>query len=125
MASSNDDYGPLLKYYTEITDEELEDATGYPGDEYPCEEMRGYNMKHHAWYTARDEYYDALSDNALDLVELVSERDSEKLFLAYAVGGRVYAVSLKEVEDAIESYNEAEDEDDDFFYKAYCRSAAD
>ena len=92
---------PFDKYYRLMSDAEFEDYTGgYPAHPSPCEEVKGYNIKSFSYAIAKPEYEDYLSNDGLDVVELVtSDWDENKLMLAYVVGDRVYPVSESDLPD--------------------------
>ena len=76
---------------------ELDAIFGPASQESVVEQIPGYDMKHIAWCIAQDWCFEGLSDNSIDVVELVSEAGGPP-FLAYVVNDRVYPVSLEEVE---------------------------
>lgn len=89
---------PLDQVYDIASDAEVEEMTGYPGDEYTCEEIDGYDVKHLAWAVAKPEYEDALANQGIDIVELVQE--GTDVFLGYVVHDRLYAVEESDLESA-------------------------
>lgn len=76
--------------------------TGDFVDDYgePSEEISGYDVRHLAWVKAKDQYFDALSNNSLEYCELVSEGDAEP-FLAQVIGDRLIPVSQEEVRQCV------------------------
>ena len=97
---------PFDQYYRVASDAEVNDFTGYYpelGEKSPCEEAQGYNIKHIAWAMAKDEYLDALADDGIDIVELVtSDWDNSNPMLAYVVKDRVYPLDIDEVTNCLE-----------------------
>ena len=86
-------------YYDIISDEELEEMTGFESTPYLCEEVPGYDAKHLAYAIAKPEYQDRLADNAIDVVELISEGGGEP-FLGTVAGDRLYPVTEEDLEMA-------------------------
>lgn len=91
---------PFNKYYKLMSDSEFEDYTGVPAHPTPCEEAEGYNIESFSYAVAKPKYEDALSNNGLDIVELVkSDWNPNKLMLAYVVHDRIYPVDISEMPD--------------------------
>ena len=67
---------PYDAYFQIVSDEDVEDITGYPAHPSPCEEVMGYEVNHFAYVEPKPDYYDWFADNGLDIVELVSEGGS-------------------------------------------------
>lgn len=88
------------EYYESISEEDLEDLTGFPADEYPCESVPGYDCKHICWLYARPMYEDALANDGLEIAELVSE-DGGTPFVAQVVHDRIIPVPLDEIESCV------------------------
>lgn len=83
------------EYYTVVSDEELEDLIGSDSRPYPCEEIEGYECNHIAWLSAKNKYIDSLSNNALDIVELIDEAGN--IFVGQCIGNRICPVGIDEV----------------------------
>lgn len=103
---STSEVGPIKapdefdKYYESISEEDLEDLTGFPANEYPCESVPGYDCKHICWLYVRPMYEDALANNGLECAELVSE-GGDAPFVAQAIHDRIVPVSLSEIHSLI------------------------
>lgn len=99
---------PYDAYFQIVSDEDVEDITGYPAHPSPCEEVMGYEVNHIAYVEPKPDYYDWFADNGLDIVELVSEGGFAP-FLGYVVGDRLYPVSTSDLPDdtTYEEYEEA------------------
>lgn len=109
---------PFDKYYRLMSDDEFEKYTGVPAHPSPCEEAEAYDVKSYSYAVARPEYDKELSNDGLDIVELVTtEWDLNKLMLAYVVHDRLYPVATYDMpidhDDAEQSeYDEVYDEED-------------
>ena len=83
------------KYYRVLPDAEFENITGEDSMPYPCEDLDGYDCKHLAWLCAKDDYIDDLSNNALDIVELIDEAGD--IFVGQRIGDMICPVDIEEV----------------------------
>ena len=88
---------PFDKYYTIISDEEVENLTGEPAELSPCEECEGYGVIHLGYAQAKPEYMDYLSDMGIADVELLEAYGD--VYLGYCVHDRIYPVELSDMPD--------------------------
>lgn len=90
---------PFDKYYRIASDQDVID---YCGDSdlhpTPCEEAEGYDVKHISYVLPKPEYEDALADNAVDVVELITSGWQEEPQLAYTVGEEIYPVDMMDLQ---------------------------
>ena len=100
---------PFDEYYRLATAEDLADYDDEDGT--PCETCEGYDAKNVGWAVAKDEYADALADQGLDVVELVTFGDDPQIKLAYTVHDRIYTVDEDEILDSIKTPDEGDIED--------------
>ena len=101
---------PFDKYYHLISDKEVEDLTGVDASRpSPCEETKGYDVEFISYAAANEEYEDYLSNDGLDIVELV-KLDGKNIKLCYVVGDRIYEVAESDLpeEDGLFDFYENE-----------------
>lgn len=101
---------PFDKYYRLASDEEIAEYNSVELDMVrptPCEEADGYDVKNLWYLIAKPEYLDGLANNGLDQVELISENGSAPQ-VAYYIAGRIYPVSIEEIETCCGFENEIE-----------------
>lgn len=94
---------PFRDYYDVASDAEVAAYTGCTpkeGEPTPCEAANGYDVKHLGWALAKPEYRDALGDDGIDLVEMITSGwDSNKIQLAYTVGKKIFPVEPRDLTD--------------------------
>ena len=100
---------PFNKYYRVATDADLADYADEDGIS-PCEDCEGYDAANIGWAIAKDDYIDALADQGLDLVELVTFGDDPEVKLCYAVHDRIYSLDEDEIVDALYDVDAEEEE---------------
>ena len=88
---------PFDKFYEVMSDQEVEELTGYPAHPSPCEDCEGYEIEHIAYLQPKSEFFDELSDKGIADVELL--REGDKTFVGYMVRDRIYSVGTEELPD--------------------------
>lgn len=85
------------QYFRPMSDTELCQYGGYEPNELP------FSDNHVMWIIAKDEYLDALQDDALDWFEVVYVPDTNSKEVGYYAGGRFYPTNISEIKEALHS----------------------
>lgn len=106
LNEESESLGIFGQYYQEVNPEDIE---GFDPDCIPSD-LQSDEFSHVAWVEAKDEYYDALSNNNFEVLEIAQDLNNDEIVGLYIVydgmygPARVYTVSEEEIEESISEY---------------------
>lgn len=108
IIKSNTDSHWWTHFYDEVSVEELAQALGCDVSNIDSvEDLDDYEATHVSWLIAKDEFYELLSNDSYEILEVASEGDEP--FLAFQAGSRLYDVT-NEVKSVLDNYQMDSDE---------------